>query len=163
MPRHHFADEVVIASQDPNEAPARAMLDALWDEIQRRYGFTAPNGIHPSDFIGPRGGFWVAFAGDSPIGSIGLRPLSEEAAEVDAMYVAPLFRGAGVAQRLMRIFEEYARDHGFAVVRLRAGEPQPEAVRFYEKTGFRRIPSFGKWVGDDTAWCFEKELAAGSS
>ncbi len=37
--------EVIIAAQDPTTPPARAMLDALWDEIQRRYGFNASNGI----------------------------------------------------------------------------------------------------------------------
>ena len=134
------------------------MLDALWDEIQRRYGFTAPNGIHPEDFSGSRAGFWVALAGESPVGSIAIKPLSEDAAELDAMYVVPEFRGRGVAQRLMHTLEDHARQHGFAFVRLRAGGPQPEAVRFYEKMGFHRIPCFGRWVADDTAWCFEKAV-----
>ena len=153
-----MASEVVIISQEPNSPAAQAMLDALWDEIQRRYGFTAPNGIYPEEFSGPRAGFWVALAEDSPVGSIAIKTLSEEVAELDAMYVSPEFRGVGVAQRLLHTLEEHARQHGFAIVRLRAGGVQPEAVRFYEKMGFHRIPCFGKWVEDDTAWCFEKEL-----
>ena len=134
------------------------MLDALWDEIQRRYEFTSPNGIPPKDFTGPRAGFWVALDGDIPVGSIAIKPLSEDASELDAMYVTPEFRGTGVAQKLMRTVEEYARQQGFTLIRLRTGAPQPESVRFYQKMGFRRIPSFGRWVKDDTAWCFEKEL-----
>jgi putative acetyltransferase len=50
------------------------------------------------------------------------------------------------------------RDAGVGVLRLRAGEPQPEALRFYAAAGFLPIPPFGKWVDDDTARCFEKLL-----
>ena len=38
------------------------------------------------------------------------------------------------------------------------GAPQPEALRFYEKTGITQITAFGKWMNDDTAICFEKKL-----
>ncbi len=150
--------EVIITAQDPTTPPARAMLDALWDEIQRRYGFNASNGIHPEQFQEPRAGFWVAWAGDMPVGSLGLMPLSLETAELDGMYVAPAYRGVGVAQRLLLTLENHSRLHGFRILRLRAGAPQPEAVRFYEKMGFSRIPPFGRWVDDPTAWCFEKIL-----
>jgi GNAT superfamily N-acetyltransferase len=150
--------DVVIISQEPGSAPARAMLDALWDEIQRRYEFTAPNAILPEEFAGPSAGFWVAFSGQTPVGSIAINPLPEGAAELDAMYVAPEFRGTGVAQRLLGEVEGHARQHGFTAIRLRAGAPQPEAVRFYEKMGFYRIPCFDKWADDETAWCFEKKL-----
>jgi putative acetyltransferase len=149
---------VAVVAQPPASAPARAMLDALWDEIQQRYEFTAPNVMGPERFSDPPGGFWVAFAGDRPVGSIGLMPFSEGIAELDGMYVAPDFRGLGVAQLLMSTVETHARELGLAAIRLRAGGPQPEAVRFYQKVGFQRIPSFGNWVEDDTAWCFEKAL-----
>jgi putative acetyltransferase len=151
-------DAVVVVAQPPDSAPAHAMLAALWDEIQQRYEFTAPNVMTPQSFSDPRGGFWVAFAGDRPVGSIGLMPFSEDIAELDGMYVAPDFRGLGVAQQLMSTVEAHARQHGFAAIRLRTGGPQPEAVRFYQKVGFERIPPFGKWVEDETAWCFEKAV-----
>lgn len=153
-----MTSEVVIIPQAPDSAPAQAMLEALWAEIQRRYEFSAPNGIHPEAFSGPRAGFWVAMAGDMPVGSIAIKPLGEDSCELDAMYVAPEFRGAGVAQRLLDTLEAHARRHGFTGIRLRAGGPQPEAVRFYEKMGFYRIPCFGHWIEDRTAWCFEKLL-----
>lgn len=147
-----------ITPHDPHSAPARVMFDALWDEIQRRYGFTAPNPMQPEAFTG-RGGLWLAWDGDQPVGSIGLTPLTDAVAELDAMYVAPGFRGRGVAQTLLDALEAHARQHRFAAVRLRTGDPQPEAVRFYEKAGFHRIPAFGRWATDPTAWCFEKRLS----
>jgi hypothetical protein len=33
---------VEIIACDPSSPDARAMSDALWEEIQQRYGFTAP-------------------------------------------------------------------------------------------------------------------------
>ncbi len=136
------------------------MFDALWDEIQRRYDFTGPNDIRAENFTVPRAALWLAFDGDTPVGSIGLTPRSADTAELDAMYVALDYRGAGVAQRLMQTLEEHARQNGFTRVRLRAGEPQPEAIRFYEKVGFTRIPCFGHWTEDPTAWCYEKTISA---
>jgi GNAT superfamily N-acetyltransferase len=135
------------------------MSDALWEEVQRRYGFTAPNPFDPADFAGPIGAFWVAIDEDDPIGSIAISPLEPPAAELDVMYVAPEHRGRGVAQALLAALEGHARAAGVAVLRLRAGEPQPEALRFYRAAGFTPIEPFGKWVGDDTARCFEKRLA----
>jgi putative acetyltransferase len=136
------------------------MAAALWDEIQRRYGFTGLDPYDPDAFAGPVGGFWLATGpeSDDPVGSIALTPLSDGAAELDVMYVTTGCRGSGVAQGLLAVLERHARAAGITVVRLRAGEPQPEALRFYLAAGFSPIAPFGRWVGDDTARCFEKAL-----
>jgi GNAT superfamily N-acetyltransferase len=154
------ADRVDVAACDPASAEALAMSDALWDEIQRRYEFAAPSPFDPADFAGPIGGFWVATVDGRPVGSVALTPLEPPAAELDVMYVAPEHRRAGVARALLAAVEDHARTAGVAVLRLRAGEPQPEALRFYRAAGFTPIEPFGKWVGDDTARCFEKRLDA---
>lgn len=135
------------------------MSDALWEEIQRRYGFAAPNPFEPGEFAEPGGGFWVAVDSEGKsVGSIALSPLDPPAAELDVMYVAPEYRRAGVAKLLLAALESHARSAGVGVLRLRAGEPQPEALRFYTAAGFVPIPPFGKWASDDTARCFEKVL-----
>ncbi len=150
---------VVIAPVDPLSAPARAMSQALWVEIQQRYGFEASNPMDLAAYGGPAGGFWVATDSDRPVGSIALAPLDDAgAAELDVMYVAPEHRGTGLAQALLSVLEQHARGAGIEVVRLRAGEPQPEALRFYAACGFVPVPAFGKWVDDETARCFEKVL-----
>ena len=135
---------VKIIACDPSSLVARAMSDALWDEIQQRYGFTAANPYDPADFTGPVGGFWVAVEGDrKPIGSIAVTPLDPPVAELDVMYVAPEHRRAGVARLLLATLEAHCRSAGVGVLRLRAGDPQPEALRFYAAAGFVPIPSFG--------------------
>ena len=99
----------------------------------------------------------IAFANNEPVGSIAIVPLSEHEAELDIMYVVPSFRGSGIAKELMTALE-HAKENEFTIIKLRAGAPQPEALRFYEKMGFTQITAFGKWVNDATAACFEKKL-----
>jgi len=74
------------------------------------------------------------------------------------MYVVPGHRGKGVARALLAALEGHARSAGVSVLRLRAGEPQPEALRFFVAAGFAPIAAFGRWIADDTARCFEKIL-----
>jgi GNAT superfamily N-acetyltransferase len=63
-----------------------------------------------------------------------------------------------VAKLLLAALESHARSAGVGVLRLLAGEPQPEALRLYTAAGLVPIPPFGRWVGDDTARCFENVL-----
>lgn len=153
-----MAGKLTIVACDPFSPTARALSDALWGEIQSRYGFAAPNPLDPRAFTGPVGGFWIAADDGHPVGSIALTPLFDHAAELDVMYVVPGHRRSGVARALLAVLEEHARTAGVRVLRLRAGEPQPEALRFYIAAGFAPIAPFGHWIGDDTARCFEKTL-----
>lgn len=149
----------IIKKANPASAEAKQMAGALWQEIQDRYGFIAPNPFDPTLFSTERAGFWIAFGADErPIGSIAVAPVNANEAEIDIMYVLPHYRGGGIAQELMNTLVKHSKEKDFHVLKLRAGAPQPEALRFYEKEGFIQIPAFGKWVDDSTAICFEKQL-----
>jgi ribosomal protein S18 acetylase RimI-like enzyme len=78
--------------------------------------------------------------------------------EVKRMYVAPAFRGRGIARALLRALEAAAGRLGVAVLRLETGTRQPEAIGLYEAAGYARIPAFGEYVGDPLSVCFEKRL-----
>lgn len=151
-------DKVRIRLADPSSPEAKRMMDSLWIEIQTRYGFQAPNPMQAEDFSGAKSGFWIAEAEGNPVGSVALVLWSEKIAELDVMYVHPDFRRFGVASGLVRELEEFARKNGYERIRLRAGAPQPEAISFYENSGYERIESFGRWASDETAWCYEKIL-----
>lgn len=150
--------DVTITTCDPSSSDAVAMAAALWNEIQTRYGFTADDPFDPAAFDGPVGGFWVARSDGQPVGSIALTPLDGSIAELDVMYVADSHRGTGVARDLLAALEDHARAAGVTEIRLRAGDPQPEAMRFYAKAGFSPIPSFGRWVDDPTARCLARRI-----
>jgi hypothetical protein len=45
---------------------------------------------------------------------------------------------------------------------LETGKNQPEAIRLYEKSRYKIIPNFGKYVNCENSICFKKELTAGT-
>lgn len=151
-----------VEPADPSSPVARGLQEALWVEIQRRYGFTAPNPFDPASFRGPIGGFWIATDIEGlPMGCVGLTPLAEPGvAELDVMYVEASHRRRGAARALLAAVDEHATAHDLHTIRLRAGDPQPEAMALYAAAGYRPIPPFGHWVGDETARCLEKRLAS---
>jgi putative acetyltransferase len=41
---------------------------------------------------------------------------------------------------------------------LETGLKQPEAIRLYEKNGYKLILNYGQYIGMDNSVCFEKVL-----
>ena len=103
--------------------------------------------------------FLIALSPDGrAIGCGALRRLDAASAEVKRMYVEPASRGSGLATALLRTLEERARDRGWTTLRLETGPAQPDAIRFYEREGYRPIPLYGVYVGSDLSLCYERAL-----
>jgi GNAT superfamily N-acetyltransferase len=126
-------------------------------ELDERYGCDDHEpGTPPS--AGDIDVFLVAVDGSDPIGCGALRRLDETSAEVKRMYVVPDRRGSGVAAALLRALEDSARERGWTTLRLETGPAQPDAIRFYEREGYRQIPLFGAYIGSDMSVCYERAL-----
>ncbi|WP_411823816.1 GNAT family N-acetyltransferase [Leptospira sp. 'Mane'] len=149
---------IQIRREKSDSSVVYKMSNALWEEIQTRYSFQAPNPYDPKDFAEDWSGVWIAYDGETPVGSIAIFPFEGEESELDLMFVSKDYRKQGIAEQLLATVEVFAIETGYTNIKLRAGEPQPEAIRFYQKQGFHPIPSFGKWTSDPTAVCFEKIL-----
>jgi GNAT superfamily N-acetyltransferase len=74
------------------------------------------------------------------------------------MYVEPAMRRRGISRSILIELEKLARDCGYTVVRLETGLRQPNAIRLYETSGYRRIEPFGRYCDDPLSVCFEKSL-----
>ena len=97
-----------------------------------------------------------------PLGCAALRRLDPVTVEVKRMYVVPKNRGSGLATDLLRGLEEAAQERGWTTIRLETGPAQPDAMRFYEREGYREIPLFGAYVGSDNSVCYERVLPDGA-
>ncbi|MFC4161101.1 GNAT family N-acetyltransferase [Chitinimonas lacunae] len=64
---------------------------------------------------------------------------SDGYAEVQALVVAQAAQRSGVGTALLRQAREWAREKGYARLRLRSGVHREEAHRFYEAVGFTRL------------------------
>lgn len=148
----------VIIERRPWDDPAGAALRvAQQDEITVRYGRddSEPGGPPTGDDIDV---FLVAFEGDAPVGCGALRALDERSGEVKRMFVVPGSRGSGVAARLLRALEDAASALGWDILRLETGDRQPDAIRFYERVGFHRIPNYGVYADSEISLCYEQAL-----
>lgn len=127
-------------------------------EIAERYGTPdSEPGVPPSQT--DIAVFFVAHEDDgSAVGCGGLRALGAGIGEIKRMYVAPASRGSGVAPRILLALEEWARDQGWSSLRLETGDAQPDAVRFYTRSGYEPIPPFGPYAESDNSQCFERPL-----
>jgi GNAT superfamily N-acetyltransferase len=88
----------------------------------------------------------------------GVKRVDGEYAELKRMFVREPFRGRGLSRLLLDHLTGFARDHGFALLRLETGIYQKAAIGLYETAGFARIPPFGNYFDDPVSLCYEKRL-----
>ncbi|MDX3852786.1 GNAT family N-acetyltransferase [Streptomyces sp. AK02-01A] len=141
---------------DDSDAVALRTLQRA--EIALRYGTPdSEPGVAPS--AADIAVFFVAHEDDgSAVGCGGLRDLGGGVGEVKRMYVTPAFRGSGIALRILRALEDWARGQEWTSLRLETGDAQPDAVRFYTRSGYEPIPAFGAYADSARSFCFERLL-----
>jgi ribosomal protein S18 acetylase RimI-like enzyme len=120
--------------------------------VQNRIGFIPYN---ISDSIGT---VLIACIDDNAVGCAGLKKYSDTDAEIKRVWVEPDHRRKHIAEDMMKMIEEKARQSGFRRTMLQTRESMRDAVSLYEKLGYLRIanyPPYDKLYG---AVCFAKEL-----
>ncbi len=153
--------KISVSAESPLSDAASQLIRELSEDIVRRYaelGHDGSGSFSPNDVLVPRSAFLVARLDGLPVGCAALRPLNAEAAEVKRMYVAATARRKGVGRALLAELERMAGRFGYRILRLETGNRQPEAVALYESCGFRRIPAFGKYIGNPVSICYERAV-----
>jgi ribosomal protein S18 acetylase RimI-like enzyme len=89
-----------------------------------------------------------------------VRPLPT--AEISRFYVDTQFHGRGLAQAMMAEVRRLALARGARSLWLSVWQEQPQAIRFYEKEGFRVVGTLVFEVGDDPKddWLMLSPLAS---
>ena len=139
---------------------ARTLREAQRMEIEARYG-SPDSEPGPAPTAADITAFFVAYDDcDRPVGCGGLRELPGNEAEVKRMFVAPSHRGSGASAAILLELERFGRERAWLRLVLETGNRQPDAVRFYEREGFTRIPNFAYYADSEHSLCFEKPLFA---
>lgn len=154
----HVVRAPEIVSADPRSPEALELIRALSEELARRYDYTddGSGNFKPED----PSVFLVARAAGRAVACGAFRPMEPRVAEIKRMFVLPEARGRGYAYAVLTELERLAREQGFTATRLETGDRQPEAIRLYERAGYRRIPCFGIYANDPRSVCFEKALSS---
>lgn len=153
-----------IRSLDWDAPDAVALRTAQRAEITARYD-TQDSEPGPAPTADDIVVFLAAYDDDeTPIGCGALRPVDERHGEVKRMFVIPARRGSGAARFILNSLENYARDHlGWDRLVLETGDQQPDAIRFYEREGYTRIPNFGHYTHSSYSLCYERRLDSQSA
>lgn len=96
----------------------------------------------PADLEPPNGVLLLVRVGGEPAGLGGVRHLDTDAAEIKSMYLAPAFRGAGIAGRLLAELEAIAAERGCGAVRLDTSDYLTAAIALYRAAGYREVPDY---------------------
>jgi putative acetyltransferase len=139
---------------------AVALRHAQRVELTARYG-TPDSEPGPAPTAADTTVFLLARDADgAAIGCGALRALEAGAGEVKRMYVVPERRRCGVAGAVLAALEAEARRRGWTHLRLETGTEQPDAMAFYERHGYSRIPNFSHYADSTLSVCYERALGA---
>lgn len=101
----------------------------------------------------------VAYDQELPVGCGCFRIYDRATVEIKRMFVRPEYRGGGAAALLLGELERWAIENGHQRAVLETGVRNPEAIRFYTKSGYARIENYGQYQGMELSVCMSKELS----
>ena len=100
----------------------------------------------------------VAYDDDIPVGSVSFKKYDDECAEVKRVFVKEEYRNKGIANELMELLENTAREQGYRYLILESGAPLVAAMALYRKIGYKVIPNYGQYRDMPDSICMKKEL-----
>jgi putative acetyltransferase len=158
-------ETLVIRRESPDQPEVRALLAALDDYLASLYEPEANHILDVQALAAPEVSFYVARDGARAVGTAALRRMpgepgtgGEAYAEVKRMYVEPALRGRRLGARLLAALESEMRTQGLALALLETGRRQREAVRLYERAGYRERGAFGGYPDNGLSVFFAKRL-----
>lgn len=89
-----------------------------------------------------KGALLLGFAGNTPVGVVGLRELETGIAEMKRLYIAPEGRGQNLGRRLADAVIAEARQLGYRALRLDTFPSMVAANRIYDALNFHDIPAY---------------------
>ena len=100
----------------------------------------------------------VAYENEKAIGCGAFKYYEKETAEIKRMYVREENRGRGIAGKILKELESWAKEMNFSECVLETGLKQPEAIGLYQKSGYEKIPSYGQYLNVQNSVCMRKVL-----
>lgn len=100
----------------------------------------------------------VIYVENIPAACGAFKKWDDSTAEIKRMYTHPDFRKRGLATVIVKELKIWAKELNYTSAILETSLQQNEAISVYEKSGYRRIPNYGQYIGVDKSVCYEKVL-----
>jgi putative acetyltransferase len=162
-----MSDPILIRPGRPDDPQVAVLLGALDAYLASLYEPQANHILDVQALLAPEIDFLVAELDGRTVGCGATRRMPGEAdtggqpyGEVKRMFVAPQARGRRIGQRLLATLEQRLRADGLELALLETGRDQLEAVRLYERSGYRIRRAFGGYPDNGLSVFYEKRLGA---
>ena len=133
-----------FAAVPTSHADARKLLADYYGEIRQRFGFNVSGQAAAEDMDPPGGRFVIAYEGEEPVASGGIRTWEPGVCEIKRMYVTPAARRLGHGRALLEALERAAVELGFRRIVLDTLDSHVDAMKFYDTTGYQRVPAYNE-------------------
>ena len=100
----------------------------------------------------------VCYIDNEPIGCGALKEYDEKKVEIKRMFVRPGHRGNGIGLAILKELESWASELNYPECILETGKRQPEAIRLYQKAGYKMIKNYGPYENDANSVCMTKSI-----
>lgn len=160
-----MSEPLTLLRERPDQPDVVALLAELDRYLAALY---APEDNHILDvqaLLAPDVEFIVARRDGQAVGTAASRRMPGEAAtqglgygEIKRMYVDPSQRGLGLGVQMLGALEDSLRDQGLGLALLETGRDQTEAIRLYERCGYRQRPAFGGYPDNGLSVFYGKSL-----
>ena len=100
----------------------------------------------------------VAYENEQAVSCGAIKEFSPHIMEVKRMFTLPVSRGKGIASGILGELETWANELGYSKCILETGKKQPEAIKMYQKNGYKMVQNYGQYAQAENSLCFEKEL-----
>lgn len=107
-------------------------------------GFDEELAALPGKYAAPAGCIWLAEVADGAVaGCVAVRPIGDQDAEMKRLYVRPDFRGRALGKQLAEATVAFARQAGYAALRLDTiAASMAAADGIYRAMGFVETPPY---------------------
>ena len=157
---------IVIRPERPDHPQVRALLRQLDAYLASLYEPEENHILDEPTLMAPDVTFLVASDDQHILGCGAVRRMPAEVhtqqrpyGEVKRMMVDPRVRGHRIGARLLQALEALLRADRIELALLETGAQQVEAVRLYERNGYRRRASFGGYPDNGLSVFYEKALS----
>jgi GNAT superfamily N-acetyltransferase len=152
--------EFTIEARPYDDPDVQRLVAAVQAEYVERYGGPDAAAVAPDEFLPPAGLFLVGLLDGVPTATGGWRFVAADTVEIKRMYVLGSARRRGLARRILAELEATASAAGAQRVVLNTGLEQPEAIAFYDTSGYLGIDGFGHYACVPKAVFYGKSLSA---
>lgn len=115
--------------------------DRCFQEIGKKFEPSGRHGFY-NDIENVFEVFYCLTADDKVIGTVALKKIDDSSVELKALYLDSKYRGKGLGSRLMDKAVSEAKERGFKSIVLDSMSKYKDALRLYEKYGFRNTERF---------------------